>query len=876
MAIWSEIKNSTEFYNETPEDKKLIADDYFNKVIAPQAKANGDDVSEVYKDFSEKALSYSSDEVASLVQRQLDAAQDVVKGVREDNKGVVDGARDVIGATNDIFLDTVGSVGRVAGKALTSIANTPAEVYDAVKSAGAWAGDLVGIGDGTYIPSTRFGEETIAEAINPFLPTGSQLTGEEVKPRGLVEDIAAETIPFLIGTGTPSIGRNTARAAGDIRDAISRRSAAESERDAATAGLRITDEDVALAAQHKYDLNNSPEFRNWLLNQEAGGSQRAEKAINDITKGETSLSYATRPTMGSTAPDTRLARVGDSLGRNLSASAFGSLAANSDAESDAGDFATDLLINTLGGSALEGVVSGLTRDTSGLQRLAEDVNYTNAFRKAISESDNHADIRELKDGLKSYLDERNLFNGTNAQGVPLSKLDFIGEKANLLGAINERGGKVGVQTLREQLNRDNALLDYYGITNTVGEKVGNLANNVFGDSNILENFGLREAGIDTARKKAAESTSKVISSDIKGLIDTSQPDGTNLLYSSLKEIQEAMSNGNYKVAEKLSKEFRDSAKSMGEHGISQKDIDEAFSINRDLQTLRKFMEKANKSDSAEEIRSLKNIAGRLLTIGGAGALAGIPGAIAAVGAKYGLSKANTANVARNFKDVTDAFGGNFQSKAAPSVSRASDLLRGATEGVSENGKQDRYSEALRSIRNYNHEEAEPQIINSVTAPKVDVKPTTTKFSDDVNRLYVALAEAETGGLEDRFIRTKAAESGVSTAYGPAQITVTLMKDFNSKHRDKLSPAEQRYVDSFIRQGERMKKAKDNDPVYGYGGTGALSGPNARKAYARVARKMLQQSIKDNNGDLSKVVRRWRGNDSDTKYFEKVRNAWLEN
>ncbi|MFX0614046.1 hypothetical protein ABEL47_01620 [Escherichia coli] len=53
---WSDIKNNPEFSKETPETQKAIANDYFDKVIAPQAKANGDDVVAVRADFTSKAL----------------------------------------------------------------------------------------------------------------------------------------------------------------------------------------------------------------------------------------------------------------------------------------------------------------------------------------------------------------------------------------------------------------------------------------------------------------------------------------------------------------------------------------------------------------------------------------------------------------------------------------------------------------------------------------------------------------------------------------------------------------------------------------------------------------------------------------------------
>lgn len=149
------------------------------------------------------------------------------------------------------------------------------------------------------------------------------------------------------------------------------------------------------------------------------------------------------------------------------------------------------------------------------------------------------------------------------------------------------------------------------------------------------------------------------------------------------------------------------------------------------------------------------------------------------------------------------------------------------------------------------------------------------FEPKVTKLYKALAHAETGGLQDRFIRTKTAEAGTSTAYGAAQLTVTTAKDFYKRHSDIFTPDEKDYLHRFFEQGEQMKHAPKNDPVYGYGGSGTLDGKADRKLYANVVRKMLNQMIKDNGGSLDKTVKQWRGNNNDHAYFTKVRDAYKE-
>ncbi|EBA3920931.1 hypothetical protein EE88_21620 [Salmonella enterica] len=167
----------------------------------------------------------------------------------------------------------------------------------------------------------------------------------------------------------------------------------------------------------------------------------------------------------------------------------------------------------------------------------------------------------------------------------------------------------------------------------------------------------------------------------------------------------------------------------------------------------------------------------------------------------------------------------------------------------------------------------------VTAPepesveqKAQAAKTPDRFagvSPQAINLYKAISGAETGNLDNRFIRTKAAESGVSTAYGPAQITGTLASDFRKNHANIFTKAELKYLDRFIAQADKMKSAPANDPVYGYGGVGELSSPEDQRLYAQVAVKMLDDKRKA-TGSLDKTVRQWRGNDNDKAYFEKVK------
>ncbi|EGN9856583.1 hypothetical protein IS360_003604 [Salmonella enterica] len=144
-----------------------------------------------------------------------------------------------------------------------------------------------------------------------------------------------------------------------------------------------------------------------------------------------------------------------------------------------------------------------------------------------------------------------------------------------------------------------------------------------------------------------------------------------------------------------------------------------------------------------------------------------------------------------------------------------------------------------------------------------------KGSRKAKELYRAIAGAETGGLDNRFIRTKASEGGPSSAWGPAQITYTLAKDY-LRHKELFTDQEYDYLKQMVDQGQKMLHADDSDPVYGYGGTGTLGDTmKDRHMYAQIAVTMFDHKLKDYNGSEDATVKAWRGA-NDKRYFEKVR------
>lgn len=102
----------------------------------------------------------------------------------------------------------VAEAGRAIAQAGVNVANIIPEVGDAIQSAAAWAGNKIGIGDGTYTPAARL---SLPDALKPQTQAG---------------EIASEALPYLInpaGRAAPAAAGLAEKVAGAVT-----RSAAES------------------------------------------------------------------------------------------------------------------------------------------------------------------------------------------------------------------------------------------------------------------------------------------------------------------------------------------------------------------------------------------------------------------------------------------------------------------------------------------------------------------------------------------------------------------------------------------------------------------------------------------------------------------------
>jgi hypothetical protein len=130
-------------------------------------------------------------------------------------------------------------------------------------------------------------------------------------------------------------------------------------------------------------------------------------------------------------------------------------------------------------------------------------------------------------------------------------------------------------------------------------------------------------------------------------------------------------------------------------------------------------------------------------------------------------------------------------------------------------------------------------------------------------IYDAIAEAETGGEPNPWIRTKYAPPQGSTAYGPCQLTRSLAQGYLNFKSHLFNYTEKEYLKEFVIQGEMFAKfgKEPNLPGYNvkydYGGKGHLDGPTDRMLYKNAVTKMLNEIYQRHDGDLEATWKEWR-------------------
>lgn len=116
------------------------------------------------------------------------------------------------------FMSDLGNAAAETGRGLlqagVNLANIPASVADAVTSAGAWAGNKLGIGDGTYIPAPRVTTQGLEQGLG--LQQGT------LTPQTTEGKVFSEALPYLTPVGIERAASQAPTVAGRIAEGASR------------------------------------------------------------------------------------------------------------------------------------------------------------------------------------------------------------------------------------------------------------------------------------------------------------------------------------------------------------------------------------------------------------------------------------------------------------------------------------------------------------------------------------------------------------------------------------------------------------------------------------------------------------------------------
>ncbi|WP_122070667.1 lytic transglycosylase domain-containing protein [Salmonella enterica] len=116
------------------------------------------------------------------------------------------------------FISDLGNAAAETGRGLlqagVNLANIPASMADAVASAGAWAGQKLGIGDGTYQPAPRVTTQGLEQ--------GFVLQQGALTPQTTEGKIFSEALPYLTPVGVERIAAQAPSIAGRVAQGASR------------------------------------------------------------------------------------------------------------------------------------------------------------------------------------------------------------------------------------------------------------------------------------------------------------------------------------------------------------------------------------------------------------------------------------------------------------------------------------------------------------------------------------------------------------------------------------------------------------------------------------------------------------------------------
>ncbi|EJN1267226.1 lytic transglycosylase domain-containing protein [Salmonella enterica subsp. enterica serovar Typhimurium] len=188
---WKDVIASQKYQALAPEQKAQAQEQYFNEVVAPQA---GNDAEQAKQAFY---AAYPPPTAKQPAKQPHGPAQPQQQG----------------GFMSDLS-NAAAETGRGLLQAGVNLANIPASMADAVASAGAWAGQKLGIGDGTYQPSPRVTTQGLEQDFG--LQQGA------LTPQTTEGKIFSEALPYLTPVGAERIAAQASSIAGRVAQGASR------------------------------------------------------------------------------------------------------------------------------------------------------------------------------------------------------------------------------------------------------------------------------------------------------------------------------------------------------------------------------------------------------------------------------------------------------------------------------------------------------------------------------------------------------------------------------------------------------------------------------------------------------------------------------
>ncbi|EAA5682305.1 lytic transglycosylase domain-containing protein [Salmonella enterica subsp. enterica serovar Newport] len=261
------------------------------------------------------------------------------------------------------FISDLGNAAAETGRGLlqagVNLANIPASMADAVASAGAWAGQKLGIGDGTYQPAPRVTTQGLEQDFG--LQQGA------LTPQTTEGKIFSEALPYLTPVGAERIAAQAPSIAGRVAQGASRllaenavgSLAANSERDNPEALATDLGTGVALGGA----INQ--------LGRAAGAAYRgirgtiapeAQKAIQFANAADVPLH-----TTDVLQPNSRVGRMAQTTAENIPFAGTSTMRAN---QQEARSQLVDEFASRFGEYDPSIVVGSLKAKTSGIKRAA--------------------------------------------------------------------------------------------------------------------------------------------------------------------------------------------------------------------------------------------------------------------------------------------------------------------------------------------------------------------------------------------------------------------------------------------------------------------------------------------------------------------------